>query len=499
MTTTTEPVAGRPKADALLAARRWTGRIFSDGWADAPIVIESVEPATGEVLGVAGVADARAVARAGASAARAQLEWAARPLTERVAVVRRAAGLLGHHRAELERWLVRESGSVAAKAEHEITAAIAQLDQAAALISHPLGLVLPSPVAGRTSTARRVPIGVVGVICPWNFPVVLAMRSIGPALALGNAVVLKSHPSTPVTGGVLIARVFEEAGLPDGVLHVFAGGADAGRALVTDPHVRMVSFTGSTETGRQVGEAAGRGLKRVVLGLSGNSPLIVLDDADLEAASSAGAWGSFLHQGQICLATSRHLVHESLVEPYLEALSERARRLPYGNPATEDVALGPLINARQVERVQRIVDESVAQGACALTGGSPDGPYFPPTVLADVSRTMPAFTEEIFGPVAPVIPFRDDDEAVELANAVEHGLAAAVQSASAQRAARVAERLRVGMVHINDQTFNDEPPAPFGGTGASSNGGQFGGVASLDLWTEWQWVTSRERAQLFPY
>jgi benzaldehyde dehydrogenase (NAD) len=298
---------------------------------------------------------------------------------------------------------------------------------------------------------------------------------------------------------VIIARVFEEAGLPTGVLHVLGGGADVGRALVEDPNVRMISFTGSTRTGRMVGEAAGRGLKRSVLELGGNSPLIVLEDADIEAASSAGAWGSFLHQGQICLAVSRHLVHESIAEDYLAALTERAARLPVGNPATEQVALGPIINAKQVERVQRIVDETVAAGATALIGGASDGLFYPATVLRDVRPEMAAFAEEIFGPVAPVTTFRTDAEAVELANATEYGLAAAVQSGSQAHAAEIAAGLHAGMIHINDQTVNEEPPAPFGGFKASSNGGHFGGVGQLELWTEWQWLTSREKAEPVPF
>jgi benzaldehyde dehydrogenase (NAD) len=237
----------------------------------------------------------------------------------------------------------------------------------------------------------------------------------------------------------------------------------------------------------------------MVLELGGDSPLVVLEDADVEAASSAGAWGSFLHQGQICLAVSRHIVHESIAPAYVEALAARAGHLPVGNPATDEVALGPIINAKQVDRVQRIVDESVSAGAEAVVGGSHDGPFFSPTVLDKVTCEMPAFAEEIFGPVAPVITFSSDDEAVELANATDYGLAAAVQSGSPQRAAAVAEQLHAGMVHVNDQTVNEEPPAPFGGFGASSNGGHFGGVANLELWTEWQWMTARDKAEPFPF
>ncbi|MGZ4339937.1 MAG: benzaldehyde dehydrogenase [Gaiellaceae bacterium] len=485
--------------ETLLDPSQWTGKIFSGTWQDAPTTIETVEPATGEVLGVAGGGDAASIARAAETAAAAQREWAQTPLTDRVAVIRRAAEVMERHRAELIELLVRESGCIRGKADVEVSASIGQLDMAAALVSHPLGLMLPSLTPGRTSMARRVPVGVVGVITPWNFPYVLAMRSVGPALALGNAIVLKPDANTPVSGGVVIARMFEEAGLPEGLLHVLPGGADVGQALVGDPNVRMISFTGSTATGRLVGETAGRMLKRTVLELGGNSPLVVLADADVDAASSAGAWGSYLHQGQICIAVSRHLVHESIVEEYTAALVERAERLPVGNPATEEVALGPIINEKQVERVQRIVDETVAQGAKLLAGGTHDGLFYQPTVLGGVDRTMSAFTNEIFGPVAPITTFRDDDEAVELANGSEYGLAAAVHSRSPGRAAAVADRLRAGMVHINDQTVNEEPPAPFGGFGCSSNGGHFGGVANLELWTEWQWLTTRETATQFPF
>jgi len=483
----------------LLNKEDWTGKIYGDGWVDAPETVETIEPATGEVLGVAGVANAASVAAATKSAAKAQRAWAATPLSERIAIVRRAGEVLETHRAEIIGWMARESGAIPPKADFEVGASIGQLEMAASITEDQLVRVLESAIPGRTSTARRTPIGVVGVITPWNFPIVLAMRSIGPALVLGNAVVLKGDLNTPVTGSVLIARVFEEAGLPAGVLQVLCGGSEVGQALVEDPIVRMISFTGSTATGRLVGEAAGRGLKRVVLELGGKSPLIVLEDADIVAASSAGACGSFLHQGQICLSVSRHLVHESIVEEYLTALSERARHLPVGDPASGQVALGPLINEKQIARVQRIVDETVAAGATALVGGQRDGLFFPATVLRDVTPEMAAFKEEIFGPVAAVTTFKTDEEAIELANSTDYGLSAAVQSGNQERAAAIADRLDAGMVHINDQTVNEEPSAPFGGFKCSSNGGHFGGVGQLELWTEWQWLTSREKAEPFPF
>jgi benzaldehyde dehydrogenase (NAD) len=325
------------------------------------------------------------------------------------------------------------------------------------------------------------------------------MRSVAPALALGNAVILKPDPNTPVAGGFSFARIFEEAGLPEGVLHVLPGGRELGEALVAHPDVPCLSFTGSTAAGRSIAGVAAPLFKKLHLELGGNNALLVLPDADLEAAASAGAWGSFLHQGQICLAVSRHLVHESIAADYVKALAERASHLPVGNPDTAEVALGPIINQKQVERVQGIVDGSVSQGAEVVTGGTHEDLFYEPTVLSGVTSSMPAFTDEIFGPVAPVITFGDDAEAVALANQTQYGLVAAVQSGSQSRAAAVAEQLHAGMVHVNGSTINEEPPAPFGGFGQSSNGGHFGGVANLELWTEWQWLTSQEQATAFPF
>lgn len=485
---------------SLLDGIPWQGRIFSNGWAaggggDAP----TFEPATGAELARVGLANATDVARAAANAAEAQQDWAARPAPERAATLRRAAQVLEANRAEVERWLVREGGAVPGKAAFEVGLVLDELWEASALPTQPWGHLLPSAQPGRLSEARRVPLGVVGVISPWNFPQILSMRAVAPALALGNAVVLKPDLQTSVVGGVLVARIFEEAGLPDGLLHVLPGEAEPGAALVSDPNVAMISFTGSTAVGREIGATAGRLLKPVSLELGGNNALIVLDDADLEAASSAGAWGSFLHQGQVCMTAGRHIVLERVADEYLERLATRATRLPVGNPATEEVALGPLINERQAANVERIVNDTNAAGAELLAGGKRDGAFYAPTVLAGVTTTMPAFREEIFGPVAPVTVVADEDEAVAVANDSEYGLVAAIQTGSVTRGRRLGERLRTGMVHVNDQTLNNDAYAPFGGVGASGNGARFGTQSSLDEFTTWQWVTSREHAQPFPF
>jgi benzaldehyde dehydrogenase (NAD) len=482
----------------LLTTEMVEGRLFSDGWTAAAERLTVVEPATGEALAEVGQAGPDEVRAAAARAAAAQPAWAATDPHERAAVLLAAAAALEHHGDELAGWLVREGGAIPPKAQFEVGLAISELREAAAIAARPRGEVVPSG-DGRLSVATRVPIGVVGVITPWNFPLVLGMRSVAPALALGNAVILKADPNTPVSGGLAFAAVFEEARLPSGVLHVLPGGADAGAALCTAPEVGMVSFTGSTAAGRKVGAACGENLKRVALELGGKSAFIVFEDADLDAASSSGAWGSFLHQGQICMASGRHLVHENVAAEYLEKLASRAAHLPVGNPATEQVALGPIINPGQFDKVDAIVSETIAAGARVLAGGEGSAPFYPATVLADVRPDMRAWREEIFGPVAPVMTFSDEDHAIALANDTEYGLSAGIFTSDLGRGRRVADRLHTGLAHINDQTVNDDARAPFGGMGASGNGGRFGGEANLDEFTQWRWITERSEGATYPF
>jgi len=338
------------------------------------------------------------------------------------------------------------------------------------------------------------------VIAPFNFPLILAIRSVAPALALGNAVVLKPDARTAVCGGLSIARILEEAGLPEGLLHVLPGGSEAGQALVEDPMVPVISFTGSTAAGRKVGETAGRLLKRAHLELGGNNALVVLEDADLDLAVSAGAWGSFLHQGQICMTTGRHLVHERVADAYVAKLAEHAERLPVGDPASGQVALGPLIDAGQRDKVHGLVTSSVDGGARLAAGGAFDGLFYRPTVLDGVTPKSPAYGEEVFGPVAPVLRFRDADEAATLAAAGDYGLSLGIISRDVMAALELADRIPTGIVHINDQTVNDEAVAPFGGVGASGTGARFGGpAANIEAFTEAQWVTVRGAVPQYPF
>jgi len=482
----------------LLLESAWRDRVFGAEW--RPAIggsLDVIEPATGAVLTRIGNASAEDVRRAAAEARAAQPGWAATPYEKRAAILRKAARVLEDNQEELIPWIARETGGIPAKAGFEIHMVTEILYRSSAMCTEPQGLVLPSD-PGRISLARRVPRGVIGVISPFNFPLILSSRAVAPALATGNSVVLKPDPRTPLTGGFIIARIFEEAELPKGVLQVLPGGAEAGEAICTDPDIAMVTFTGSSHVGRRIGELAGKHLKKVQLELGGKNAVIVLEDANLDAAASAIAFGAWFHQGQICMTTGRILANDRIAAPLTEKLVAKAKHLPVGDPLGQ-VALGPVISRAQVERIHSIVKDTVAAGAKLAAGGTFDGPFYRPTVLTGVKPGMRAFEEEVFGPVAAITSFSSDDEAVELANRSEYGLSAGVFSADVGRAIAVGNRLNTGLLHINDQTVADEPHVPFGGTGASGNGTRIGGPANWEEFTNWQWMTIKDKPNPYPF
>lgn len=482
----------------FLPLERWNTHLFTGAWVSGPLpATDVIEPATGERLGAVGNADAATVTASAKAASAAQRDWFAKPYDERAEVLRKAAQIAEQHVESIVEWLVRESGSTRAKATAEARVSIKALHESAGLPSRSQGEVLPS-THGRLSLARRRPLGVIGVISPFNFPLYLAIRAVAPALATGNGVVLKPDPRTAVCGGFVIARIFELAGLPAGLLHVLPGGAQAGAALTSDPNVAMIQFTGSTGAGRKVGEAAGKHLKKVSLELGGKNSLIVLDDADIDLALANATWGVYLHQGQICMATGRLLVQRGIYEQFVQRLVAKAKTLTVGNPATEHVHLGPLINAHQRDHVYQSVQAAQQAGAKLEVGGNYQDLFFEATVLSGVTRDNPVFHEEIFGPVAVVIPFDTDEQAIELANDTDYGLSAAVLSKDVGRALILGEQLRVGLLHINDQTVNDEVINPFGGVGASGNGTSIGGPANIEEFTQWQWLTLKGDAPAYP-
>jgi benzaldehyde dehydrogenase (NAD) len=485
-------------SSTLMDSQVWSGKIFNGDWiTPGGGIYPVIEPATGDQLGEIGQASTDDVRQAASRAAEAQRDWSRVPFTERARVLRRAGMFWEQYAADVQPWLIREAGSTSPKAGFELHVAANECFEAAALATRPYGQLLRSEDP-RLSLARRLPVGVVGVIAPFNAPLILSIRSVAPALALGNAVLLKPDPRTAVCGGVALARILEEAGVPAGVFHVLPGGAEIGQAMITDPQVRVISFTGSTQAGRMVGELAGKHLKRVHLELGGNSALIVLDDVDIDRAVAAGAWGSFFHQGQICMATSRHLVHESIADRYIERLAVLASEMTVGDPAQGPVSLGPIIDERQRDKIHALVTSSVDAGAHLATGGSFEGLFYRPTVLGDVTPGMSIYDNEIFGPVAPVIRFSTLDEAAALAGGIEYGLALGILSRDVMKAMELAERIPSGLVHINDQTVNDEAFAPFGGVGVSGTGSRTGGAEwNIDAFTETQWVTVR--GQIAPH
>jgi benzaldehyde dehydrogenase (NAD) len=484
----------------LLDPEIWTDKLFGEAWHPARGGSYRVtEPATGEELGSAGRAGAADVELAGRWAARAQRAWAVRPYTERAAVLRRAGDLFLAHAEEIGAWLIRESGAIPGRAAFEIDVASQECFEAAGLASAPYGELLRSQHK-RLSLSRRTPVGVVGVIAPFNVPLILAIRAVAPALALGNSVILKPDPRTAVCGGVAIARVLEEAGLPPGVLHMLPGGVEVGEAIVTDPRVRVIAFTGSTQAGRAVGRLAAHHLKRAHLELGGNSALIVMDDVDLDQAASIGAWGSFFNQGQVCMTTGRHLVHCRVADAYAERLAAHADALPVGDPFRDQVALGPIIDAHQRDRIHGLVCASVDGGATVMAGGTYDQLFYRPTVLRDVTPSTPAFTDEVFGPVAPVLAFDDLEQLVDIATRSNYGLSLGILSGDVGRALELSARIPSGAVHINDQTVNDEATIPFGGVLDSGTGSRHGGPqANLEAFTDMQWVTVRSELAQYPF
>jgi benzaldehyde dehydrogenase (NAD) len=480
--------------------KTWTGRIFLDGWrTGSGGVRDVIEPATGRTLGQVGVAGANDVTLAAEKAVVAQRSWANVPYGTRMAILNNAADLFARHTEEIRGWIMREIGAIGGMAAYETSFAIQACREAAGLSSLPFGQMLRSS-SPRLSFSRRVPVGVVGVIAPFNVPLVLSLRAVAPALALGNAVVVKPDPRASVAGGVVIARIFEEAGLPPGLLSVLPGGGEVGEALVTDPNTAVIAFTGSTRAGRTIARSAAASLKRVHLELGGKSALIVLDDADVEKAVSLGAWGSFLHQGQICMASGRHIVHRSLYGAYVAKLAAKAEHLPVGDPTTGTVALGPVIDAHQRDHIHSIVTASVGEGARLVAGGTYDGLFYRPTVLAEVNRRCPAFREEIFGPVAPVMPFDTIEEAIDLARDTEYGLSLGIVTRDVMKGLSIADQIPSGGVHINDQTVADDVVNPFGGMKASGAGSRVGGPeANLESFTEVQWVTVQAEPPAYPF
>jgi acyl-CoA reductase-like NAD-dependent aldehyde dehydrogenase len=459
-------------------------------------------PWSGEAISEVAAGDAEDAERAVAAAHAAFEGWARTPPHRRQLVFLRAADVLERRGAEVLAALAAETGCGAVFGGVQLGFAVRLLRQAAQLAYRPAGELLPSDVEGTTAMAVRRPVGVVAAIAPWNASLILAGRAVVGPLALGNTVVLKPSEDAPYTGGALWAEILHEAGLPAGALNVVthapgeAGGI--GDALLAAPLVRRINFTGSTPTGRRLAEKAGRHLKRAVLQLSGQNPLIVAGDADLGYAVDAAVYGAFVHQGQVCLCARRVYVERPLMAGFAERFAARAAALPVGDPSDPATVVGPVINEWALALIDRRVREAVGLGARVLAGGDPRPPCYPATVLADVPDEAEIAQGETFGPVVVLEAVDSAEEAVARANASDLGLAASVITGDRSRGLRLAAALDAGIVHVNDQPVNDEPQMPFGGV-KDTGWGRFGLGFAAEEFCELQWITVRDQDREFPF
>ena len=461
---------------------------------------ERMNPVSGEVVSSAAAATIEDADAAVAAAAAAFPEWSGLGPGERRARLNKAADLLEHKSSEFIVIGAAEIGGAPGWYGFNVMLAAGMLREAAAMTTQISGEVIPSNVPGSLAMAVRQPAGVVLGIAPWNAPVILGVRAIAMPLACGNTVVLKASEICP---GVhrLIGATLQEAGLGDGVVNVITNApADAPtivERLIANPAVRRVNFTGSTGVGRVVAEIAAVNLKPALLELGGKAPFLVLDDADIDAAVAAAAFGAFFNQGQICMSTERIIVDESVADEFVAKLSAKAATLIAGDPAKPGFILASMVSAVAAEKVKSLVEDAVAHGARLTVGGRIEGSITQATVLDGVTNAMKIYSQESFGPVVSVMRVKGDEEAIRVANDTEYGLSAAIFSKDVSRALRLAARIRSGICHINSATVHDEAQMPFGGVGASGYG-RFGGKAAIAEFTDLRWITVQMTPRHYP-
>ncbi|WP_201841122.1 aldehyde dehydrogenase [Microvirga zambiensis] len=471
-----------------------------DAAASTGATFERRDPISGEVASraaAASVADAQAAADAAAAAFPA---WSKLGPNARRAALLKAADLLEGRVADFVTLMATEIGATVGWAQFNVKLAAGMLREAASLTTQITGELIPSDKPGCVSMAVRQPAGVVLGIAPWNAPVILGVRAIATPLACGNTVVLKASEICPGTHH-LIGAVLREAGLPAGVVNVITNAPESAgeiiESLIAHPAVRRINFTGSTRVGRIIAETAARFLKPVLLELGGKASLVVLDDADLDGAVAASAFGAFMNQGQICMSTERIVVDNAVADDFVAKLAAKAESLQAGNPRHGNFALGSLVGVEAAERISGLVNDAVSKGARLLAGGRVDGTVMSATVLDHVTPAMRLYGEESFGPVVCVIRATGVEEAVRIANDTEYGLSAAVFGRDITRALDVAHRIDSGICHVNGATVHDEAQMPFGGVKASGYG-RFGGKAGISEFTELRWITIETGPQHFP-
>lgn len=491
--------AAAPKSGKLFDLDVLDGAIYSGGWVKGDDRVDVVEPATGNTLLTVGLGSAETVAKAAKIAKEAQKSWVQVPPEEKRQLFIRAEQVMRDFAEDYTEWVVREVGAPRSKARFEIEFFADEFLEASSYPTQAHGDILADR-ANRLSYALQIPYGVTAGITPSNVPLTLGSRYVAPALATGNAVLLKPHKTAIMSSGFIFARVLEEAGFPDGIFHCIPAEGPNAEAFETDPNISMVHFTGSTATGERVAEAASRTLKHVSISGSGKNPFIVLDDVDdFDALISASVYASFYFSGQVCMAAGRHLIHRSLHDRYIDALAAEAKKLVVDDPwANPDADYGPMTLPGAVDRMGEIVADAVDKGATLHLGGHQSGPYFPPTILSGVKPGMRAWEEEIFGPIAAITAFDSDDEAIAKANDTSYGLSAAVFG-SPDRATRIGLSIESGMVHVNDKPVDDAAYVPFGGLKLSGNGGRYGARVNWAEYTQTKWITVSPGATHVPF
>ena len=476
------------------------GLYIGGQWQTTPRQFEDMNPSDGTTWAQIPDAGAGETEQAIAAAQAAFADWAALPFQHRAHLMLKIADVWENRAPDYVAAAQHEGGGWFGKGMFEAGYVAEVFRAAAAHCYHAVGEVLPSE-HGKVSQAVRVPMGVVGVISPWNMPGILTSRGFAFPMAAGNTIVLKPSEDTPYAGGLFFAEVLDEAGVPPGVFNVLTCSRDnvgaVGDTLIDDPRVKGISFTGSTPVGRRIAAKCGAHLKKCCVELGGKDSLIVLEDADMERATSAASFGAFMHQGQICMSVEKVLVQESIYDDFLRQFVARAARLRTGNVADQSNVNGPLINDRQVARVRAQIEDAVARGAQVALGGGVNGRFVEPTILTHVTPDMDVWRDETFGPVAVVVPFRDDAEAVAMSNDTEYGLSSGIITADENRALALSQQLETGMCHVNCSSVNDEPHVPFGGTKASGLG-RHGGRWSLETFSETRWITLDRGGRPFP-
>jgi vanillin dehydrogenase len=458
-------------------------------------------PISGEVASTVAAATVEDAIRAADSAAAAFPAWSALGPTERRARLEKAATILAGRADEFAQLMMAEIGATAGWAGFNVMLAAGMLREAAAMTTQIAGEVIPTDKPNNLALAFRQPIGVVLGIAPWNAPVILGVRAIAMPLACGNTVVLKASEVSP---GVhrLIGQCLAEAGLGDGVVNVVTNAPEDAQpiveALIGHTAIRRVNFTGSTRVGRIVAQIAAKHLKRCLLELGGKAPLVILDDADIDEAVKAAAFGAFMNQGQICMSTERIVIDEAVADAFVEKFAAKAKSLPSGDPRKGNVVLGSLVGPQAADRVNALIADAIAKGARLAAGGVTPGTILPATIVDHVTPSMRIYGEESFGPVVTVVRVGSAEEAIRVANDTEYGLAAAVFGRDLARALSVARRIESGICHINAPTVHDEPQMPFGGMKASGYG-RFGGKAAIDEFTELRWVTIQTGPRPYPF